>query len=45
MTALRGLAASLAGGRLRSRELVERCLAQIADPKGEGSAAFISVYA
>src|SRR5215469_140746 len=45
VTALGGLAASLADGRLRSRELIERCLARIADPKGEGSAAFISVYA
>ncbi len=40
-----GLAADLAAGRTTSRELVERALARIADPDGEGTRTFIKVYA
>ena len=36
---------ALAAGRTRSRDLVELCLERIADPKGEGSRAFLSVAA
>src|SRR5690606_29843387 len=39
------LAADLAAGPTTSRELVKRALERIADPKGEGSRAFIRVYA
>src|SRR5438105_1741413 len=39
------LAADLAAGRTSSRELVEQALARIADPAGEGSRAFLKVYA
>ena len=39
------LAADLAAGRISSRELVERALARIADPAGEGARSFIKVYA
>jgi aspartyl-tRNA(Asn)/glutamyl-tRNA(Gln) amidotransferase subunit A len=39
------LAADLAAGRTTSRELVEQALARIADPAGEGSRAFMKVYA
>ena len=38
------LEAELAAGRTSSRELVERALARIADPGGEGSRAFLKVY-
>ena len=38
------LAADLAAGRTTSRKLTEEALARIADPKGEGSRAFIHVY-
>lgn len=38
-------AAALAEGRTTSRALVEDSLARIADPNGEGSRAFIKVYA
>lgn len=40
---LRQLAADLDDGLVTARELVERSLARIADPAGEGSRAFISV--
>jgi len=40
-----GLAADLAAGRTSSRALVERVLARIADPQGEGARTFIKVYA
>jgi aspartyl-tRNA(Asn)/glutamyl-tRNA(Gln) amidotransferase subunit A len=40
-----GLAADLAAGRTTSRELVERALARIADPAGEGARSFVKVYA
>lgn len=39
------LAADLAAGKTSSRELVEQALAKIADPAGEGSRAFLKVYA
>jgi len=39
------LAADLAAGRTTSRKLTEQALARIADPAGEGSRAFIKVYA
>ena len=39
------LAADLAAGRTSSRELVEQALARIADPAGEGTRAFLKVYA
>jgi aspartyl-tRNA(Asn)/glutamyl-tRNA(Gln) amidotransferase subunit A len=39
------LGAELAAGRTTSRELVEQALARIADPAGEGSRAFMTVYA
>ena len=35
----------LAAGETTARELVESCLAQIADPHGEGSRAFLQVHA
>ena len=37
--------AALAAGTTTSRALVEQCLARIADPAGEGSRAFVKVYA
>ena len=39
------LARELAGGRTSSRELIERALAAIADPQGEGARAFVYVDA
>jgi aspartyl-tRNA(Asn)/glutamyl-tRNA(Gln) amidotransferase subunit A len=39
------LARDLAQGRTSSRDLVERALARIADPGGEGARAFIKVHA
>ena len=39
------LAAELAAGRTTSRKLIEEALARIADPSGEGSRAFLKVYA
>ncbi len=39
------LAAALAKGETTSRELVERALARIADPAGEGARTFTRVYA
>ena len=39
------LAADLAAGKTSSRELVEQALAKINDPAGEGSRAFVKVYA
>jgi aspartyl-tRNA(Asn)/glutamyl-tRNA(Gln) amidotransferase subunit A len=38
------LAAQLAAGRTTSRQLTEKALARIEDPKGEGKRAFIKVY-
>ena len=42
-TTLATLAADLASGRTTARTLVERCLAAIADPNGEGRRVFIHV--
>jgi len=39
------LGADLAAGRITSRRLTEQALARIADPAGEGSRAFMKVYA
>ena len=39
------LGADLAAGRTTSRELVEQALARIADPRGEGTRAFLQVNA
>ena len=44
METLLSLAAALDAGSVTSRALVERCLAAIADPAGEGARAFITVY-
>jgi len=41
--ALKAVAGELAAGETGSRDLVEQCLAQIADPDGEGARAFITV--
>ena len=45
MTVLRELADDLAAGRVTARSLVDRCLAVIADPAGEGARAFLRVDA
>jgi aspartyl-tRNA(Asn)/glutamyl-tRNA(Gln) amidotransferase subunit A len=45
METVQKLSGDLAAGRMTSRELVERALARIADPQGEGARAFIKVYA
>lgn len=45
MRTLNDLSAALAVGKTTSRQLVEDCLARIADPAGEGSRAFIHVDA
>lgn len=45
MRALQHCAEALASGAITSRDLVEECLARIADPAGEGARAFISVAA
>jgi len=45
METLRKLSADLAAGRTTSRALVDRALARIADPAGEGARTFIKVYA
>ena len=45
MRTLAQLAGELASGTVTSRELVERSLAAIADPAGEGERAFLSVDA
>jgi aspartyl-tRNA(Asn)/glutamyl-tRNA(Gln) amidotransferase subunit A len=39
------LAAALAAGQVTSRELVDRCLAHIAAPDGQGARAFLKVHA
>jgi aspartyl-tRNA(Asn)/glutamyl-tRNA(Gln) amidotransferase subunit A len=44
-TTLQGAADGLANGTTTSRVLIEACLEKIADPAGQGAAAFISVYA
>ncbi|MGH8737947.1 MAG: amidase, partial [Burkholderiales bacterium] len=45
MWTVAGLTADLAAGRTSSRELVEQSLARIADAGGEGTRAFLKVYA
>ncbi len=45
MRTLNELSAALAVGKTTSRQLVEDCLARIADPGGEGARAFIKVDA
>jgi aspartyl-tRNA(Asn)/glutamyl-tRNA(Gln) amidotransferase subunit A len=44
MRTLRQIAAELLAGRVTSRQLIEECLARIADPGGEGAASFVAVY-
>ena len=44
MRTLRQIAAELLAGRVTSRQLIEECLARIADPGGEGAASFVVVY-
>ena len=45
MQTLRKLSTDLAAGAIRSRDLVEECLARIADSSGEGVRAFLSIDA
>ena len=45
MNTIQHAVAALASGQTSSRDLVEQCLARIADPAGEGSLAFIKVHA
>src|SRR5487761_351771 len=45
MKTLAELARCLAAGTTTSRQLVEECLARIADPKGEGARTFLKVHA
>jgi aspartyl-tRNA(Asn)/glutamyl-tRNA(Gln) amidotransferase subunit A len=45
MKTLTDLARDLHAGATRSRELVEECLARIADPAGEGARTFLKVHA
>ena len=45
MRTLSDVSAALATGRVTSRQLVEECLARIADPGGEGGRAFVKVHA
>lgn len=45
MESVQKLAAELASGRTSSRELVERALARIQDPAGEGARTYTKVYA
>jgi len=45
MQTLSSLSAALASGKTTSRQLVEDCLARIADPAGEGARAFLKVDA
>jgi aspartyl-tRNA(Asn)/glutamyl-tRNA(Gln) amidotransferase subunit A len=40
-----GSMGELASGRVRARELVERCLRRIEDPAGQGRATFLEVFA
>jgi aspartyl-tRNA(Asn)/glutamyl-tRNA(Gln) amidotransferase subunit A len=44
MKTLAALAAALGSGSIRSRQLVEECLARIAAPAGEGPRAFLKVH-
>ncbi len=45
MQSIHEAAAALAAGTTTSRQLVEDCLARIADPAGEGGRVFVTVYA
>lgn len=45
MPTLADLVSALTKGRKTSRDLVEECITQIADPNGEGSRAFLKVHA
>lgn len=45
LMSLEHLSAELDAGRLTSRELVEACLARIADPSGEGARVYVAVDA
>jgi aspartyl-tRNA(Asn)/glutamyl-tRNA(Gln) amidotransferase subunit A len=45
MQTIQDAADALETGRVSARELVERCLARIADPGSEGGRVFITVYA
>jgi aspartyl-tRNA(Asn)/glutamyl-tRNA(Gln) amidotransferase subunit A len=45
MNTLEEAAAALDSGRATSRQLVETCLARIADPAGEGARTFLTTYA
>jgi len=45
MPTIAELAAQLAEGRTTSEELVEECLARIADPNGEGGRTYLEVDA
>jgi len=45
MRTLAQTAAALAAGTITSRELIERSLARIADPAGQGATTFLRVYA
>jgi len=45
MRSLKDAALALDTGATTSRDLVEACLARIADPAGEGARAFVKVYA
>ena len=45
MRTIHEAAAALADGKATARELVEQCLARIADPAGEGARTFIKVHA
>ncbi len=44
MRTIHEAASALADGKTTARQLVEECLARIADPAGEGKRAFIKVY-
>jgi aspartyl-tRNA(Asn)/glutamyl-tRNA(Gln) amidotransferase subunit A len=45
MLTLQTLSEALSGGRVRARELIEQCLARIADPCGQGPVTFLHVFA
>jgi len=41
---MRKLSADLSSGQVSARQLVDECLARIADPAGEGSTTFLKVH-
>ncbi len=45
MLALQPLIDALCSGRMRARQLIEECLERIAEPAGQGSTAFLHVFA